>query len=302
MVSKNTEQLEGEIDKDYVTVASRERQLDKDTSKITFKIKIGTGLAWSFTVVGLFLIVYGILKTGSTDGLLKLNELGDFLSGTLASAWALAGMFFIYVSFLAQTLELKQAKVDTLYARIEMKQSRLEVMKQKEALDYQIDTSKLNQYENLFFSFLELLSRSIQTFSVNQMLGYDSVVKGLNASKIGLSNLHMDFEQRNDIDDLTAYASFKRRVKLNWGDFLPTFLVIIKHLKLRQSDSHREYLLDILRIKIPKNFRILLFYEIALFGKVETKDIIVELDFFKDFIEGDGLLFKEHVRLFDRFK
>ena len=89
-----------------------ERVKTKEEEKLESHIKIFSRLGWSFVVLGAGFFIFGLYQHFYTPDL-DLNELGSYLGGTVGSLWALAGLFFIYVAFLGQ-------KVEMLYQREEL--------------------------------------------------------------------------------------------------------------------------------------------------------------------------------------
>lgn len=93
---------------------------------------------------------------------MSLNELGDFLAGSMTSAWSLARLFFIYVAFLGQKQQMiyqqDQLKInneDLELNREEIKQTNETLKLQRKEMTKQNTTTKRQQFENLFFNLIQ---------------------------------------------------------------------------------------------------------------------------------------------------
>lgn len=161
------ERLEEKIEALNQKVESEQISLDSDPDKK--KIERFTKIAWSAVGIGAFFFLVGIYfffyPTCSIK--LSLNELGDYLAGSVGGLWALAGLFFIYVAFLGQKLQLKTQQLELKYSQIEVMSTRLELMGQKEQLVEQNATLRQQRFENTFFQLLSLHNEIIDTLQID---------------------------------------------------------------------------------------------------------------------------------------
>lgn len=123
-------------------------------------------MAWYLVVIGFVFALHGCINYAIFDKPpgFSLNLIGDYLSGTLSAIWSLAGLFFIYVSFLGQRQQILDQRLEMLYSQLDVKYTRLEMLGQKQELsnhrkEFEIDritTIIYNQY-NLFNAELQKL-------------------------------------------------------------------------------------------------------------------------------------------------
>lgn len=115
-------------------LTTKEKAVNEENKKLGRQINQFTKLAWAFIFIGIVIALVGVYSFIPDAGKTwKLNELGDFISGTVASLWSLAGLFFIYVAFLGQKQQLLNQQLEIMYNQAELQYTRLELKGQKEA-------------------------------------------------------------------------------------------------------------------------------------------------------------------------
>ena len=78
----------------------------------------------------------------------KLNEIGDFLSGSVGVIWGLAGLILVYVAFLGQKEQLINQGEELKLSREEQKLIRKEMKAQREQMELQNKAINNEQFEN----------------------------------------------------------------------------------------------------------------------------------------------------------
>lgn len=151
-------ELEKEIREASTRIEERQSKIESELENLSKKIIKFTSWAWGFVWVGFAVGVFSIIVfyCTNTEKGFGLNLLGDFLSGTVASIWSLAGLFFIYVAFLGQKQQLLNQQLEIMYSQLEVKYTRLELAGQKLEMKEQNETLKLQKFENTFFNLLSL--------------------------------------------------------------------------------------------------------------------------------------------------
>lgn len=159
--------LEERINEETKEAVLDQNALNKDP--VQRKITLFSWIAWIAVIVGFLLFVIGgyFFFNPSCSIQLSLNELGDYLAGAVGGFWALAGLFFIYVAFLGQMLQLRTQKLELKYSKIEVMSTRLEVMGQKEQMMEQNATLRQQRFENTFFQLLSLHNEIINTLQID---------------------------------------------------------------------------------------------------------------------------------------
>jgi hypothetical protein len=128
--------------------------------------------AWVFVFIGIGIFIACVFYLFFNDKA-KINEVGDFIGGVVGSLWALAGLFFIYIAFIGQKVEIKLQQEDLTLTREELQKTK-EVFKQQSRimLNQQSDTT--------FFNLLENHRKLIDSFKKGNRNYYDnnSLVSG----------------------------------------------------------------------------------------------------------------------------
>lgn len=151
-------ELEKEIREASTRIEGRQSKIESELEELSKKTIKFTSWAWIFVWVGFAVGVFSVFMfyfTNNEKGF-GLNLLGDFMSGTVASIWSLAGLFFIYVAFLGQKQQLLNQQLEIMYSQLEVKYTRLELAGQKLEMKEQNETLKLQKFENTFFNLLSL--------------------------------------------------------------------------------------------------------------------------------------------------
>ncbi|MFN1217655.1 putative phage abortive infection protein [Chryseobacterium kwangjuense] len=151
-------ELEQEIREASIRIELRQSKIESELENLSKKIIKFTSWAWIFVWIGFAVGIVSIIifYNKNTENGFGLNLLGDFLSGTVASIWSLAGLFFIYVAFLGQKQQLLNQQLEIMYSQLEVKYTRLELAGQKLEMKEQNETLKLQKFENTFFNLLSL--------------------------------------------------------------------------------------------------------------------------------------------------
>ncbi|WP_439131563.1 hypothetical protein [Polaribacter sp.] len=151
--------IEKEIEDSKNRIEERQHLIEIKLSKLDSKIKNYSNWAWFFVILGVIIIMissYYFIKMTDVEKF-ELNLLGDFLSGSVASIWSLAGLFFIYVAFLGQKQQLLNQQLEIMYSQLEVKYTRLELAGQKAEMKLQNETLKIQKFEKHLFSNVEFI-------------------------------------------------------------------------------------------------------------------------------------------------
>ncbi len=117
-----------DLSRDFEKLETKRAEIEEEVSNIKTKTIKFSNWAWFLVFLGMIPFAIGILLFFLSEcQITTLSELGDFLSGTSASIWSLAGLLFIYVAFLGQRQQLLNQELEILYNRFELKATRLEL-------------------------------------------------------------------------------------------------------------------------------------------------------------------------------
>lgn len=119
---------------------SSNQEENERLEKIEKSITIYRVIAFACIIIG-FLCLAVVWYQNKYVHPMKWNEVGDYLGGTMVGFWSLAGLFFIYVAFLGQRLDIQLTKQ--------------ELAETREIQAKQASTQSQQQFENLFFSLID---------------------------------------------------------------------------------------------------------------------------------------------------
>ena len=305
--------IEKEIEDSKNRIEERQSKIELDLSKLDSKIKNYTKWAWYFVTIG-FLVailssVYFAFMTFGKE--FELNLLGDFLAGSVASIWSLAGLFFIYVAFLGQKQQLLNQQLEIMYSQLEFKHTRLELIGQKKEMKLQNETLRTQKFENTFFQMLNLLSDSVNSLILRTEDGKANVIiaSGRNCFE------KFDLEVRNNIYSLNgfknwielegitiekainSYENIYYQRKSDLSHYFRTLYHIIKFIdKSKIKIQGKKQYISIARAQLSSYEQILLFYNcIHENGNEKFKTLIERYTLFKN-IDESLIYNKNHLK------
>lgn len=289
--------IEKEIEESKNRIEGRQREIEISLSKLDSKIKIYSNWAWFFVAFGLLIIIissiYFAQMTYGNE--FELNLLGDFLSGSVASIWSLAGLFFIYVAFLGQKQQLLNQQLEIMYSQLEVKYARLELSGQKAEMIAQNETLKVQKFENTFFQMLNLLNSSINSLDIKEHGEtthsgrdcFEYFYNGLRNKVYGISD---EFKRFDDIKNATieqtikAYNVFYYYNKSDLSHYFRTLYHIIKFINQSDINNKKQYI-SVTRAQLSSYEQVLLFYNCIHYnGEEKFKPLIENIPYLKTFI------------------
>ncbi len=139
----------------------------------------------------------------------------------MASLWALAGLFFIYVGFLGQRLQINYQRIDLIQNRDELELTREELKGQKEQMEEQNKMFNQQQFENFFFN---------QLSNIREIISYSilSSYTGSIAFDKSIYNLFSKYKQSTK--DRIKYTEIIDVFKANHGNTYTPFIHSIENL------------------------------------------------------------------------
>ncbi len=262
--------LEQEIKEASARIQARQSEIKSELNTLDSKIKKYTNWAWGFVWSGfgisVFSIIYYLCKYKEAD--FGLNLLGDFLGGSVASVWALAGLFLIYVAFLGQNQQLLNQQLEIMYSQLEVKYTRLELVGQKEEMKLQNETLLNQKFENTFFELLTLfnsivnsldLRKTIKTIVATGRDCFETFYKYLTTETrtiIGQNNALVSTSMPQAI---RAYEKVYNDNKSDLSHYFRTIYHIFKFIDSSNVEDKRRYA-SIARAQLSSHEQVLLFY------------------------------------------
>ena len=300
--------LEKEIKDASERLESRKIEIETTIDGLSSKIDTYTKWAWGFVIIGVAITLFGVIMylcTNDESGY-GLNLLGDFMSGTVASIWSLAGLFFIYVAFLGQKQQLLNQQMEIMYSQLEVKYTRLELAGQKAEMSKQNRTLKQQKFENTFFQLLanhNSIVNSLDLWRNNRNTGREVLAQGRDCFVIFYNRFDSKIpkpENENSIEFiLEKYLEFFRENVSDLGHYFRNLYHIIKFIEESNIDSKKRYT-NFVRAQLSAGELSLLFYNcLSELGSEKFKPLIEQYSLLKN-MDYSLLFNKEHLDIYDK--
>lgn len=302
--------LEAEIENSTKRIESRKLEIDTELQQLVDQIEKYTTWAWRFVwfgaVIAFISIIFYLCK--NNDNGFGLNLLGDFMSGTVASIWSLAGLFFIYVAFLGQKQQLLNQQLEIMYSQLEVKYTRLELSGQKVEMKEQNNTLRQQRFENTFFQLLGLFNsivnsldiRNIRTLAVTTsgrdcfVVFYKRLANHINSIMYGDGSDMQDLSEATAVQAVEAYDILYSENKSDMSHYFRTIYHIIKFIDKSEIEDKKQYI-SIARAQLSSYEQILIFYNcLHENGNRKFKPLIEKYALFKN-IDSSLLVNQEHL-------
>ncbi|WP_051941765.1 putative phage abortive infection protein [Maribacter forsetii] len=260
--------LESEISEASIRIQSRQAEINEEIIALEVKTKSYTGWAWGFVWAGFVLSIISVILyiCKNTDAGFGLNLLGDFLGGSVASLWSLAGLFLIYVAFLGQKQQLLNQQLEIMYNQLEVKYTRLELAGQKEEMKLQNQTLLNQKFENTFFQLLTLFNSIIDSLDLRNKESKQIISTGRDCFydfyKRFTSHVARHGGNKEDIPIqyvIKAYNIVYDGNKADLSHYFRTIYHIFKFINDSEIDNKNRYA-SIARAQLSSFEQILLFY------------------------------------------
>lgn len=302
--------LEQEIKDASARIQTRQSEIKSELETLETKIKKYTNWAWSFVWTGfalsLFSVIYYLCKYDHTE--FGLNLLGDFLGGSVASVWALAGLFLIYVAFLGQKQQLLNQQLEIMYSQLEVKYTRLELAGQKREMILQNKTLLNQKFENTFFQLLTLFNEIISTLDLRRKNDNIIIATGRDCfekfykSQEGILKRYIGEE--NSLEDakievtVRSYSYIYDKNKADLSHYFRTIYHIFKFIDESKITDKKRYA-SIARAQLSSYEQMLLFYNcLHINGKKKFKPLIEKYSIFKN-IDSNLIFNSEHLNEYE---
>lgn len=285
------ESIETRIEKKSEELEKRQVNLEIDSKSIDRKINFFTWLAWICIILGLGVLILGF-SLFFWKKIPDLNELGGFLSGTLASVWSLSGLFFIYVAFLGQKKQLLLQQIELLNSQLEVMYTQSELKGQKEAMNTQNDLITQQQFENTFFKLMENQIDLVKSMKINKkapgtstvntvIVGKPCMIEIINEINRGIGIfLEQGFNSPLE-KQLTSYKQSYSKYSGLLSYYFRNLYNIIKFVHESRMENKKRYTNFIRAQFSPAEIEILVYNGISHFGVKKFKTLIEEYSLLK---------------------
>ncbi|WP_053990017.1 putative phage abortive infection protein [Mangrovimonas sp. TPBH4] len=290
-------------------IISRQSEIEKEIILLNSKITFYTNCAWIFVYAGaaitFFSVIFYIFKNKDTE--FELNLLGDFLGGSVASIWSLAGLFLIYVAFLGQKQQLLNQQLEIMYSQLEVKYTRLELAGQREEMATQNDTLLNQKFENTFFQLLTLFNGIVNSLDLRNgsrviiSSGRDCFKTFYNSLRAETKNAigqNTPFVSAPIIQTIKAYDKVYNQNKSDLSHYFRTIYHIFKFIDDSTIENKKRYA-SIVRAQLSSYEQVLLFYNcIHSNGLKKFKPLIEQYAILKN-LDEDLILSPNHLNEYE---
>lgn len=304
MTENNIDNSDLILNKWDLNLKIKKKKIKSQIKKLKKEIKFYSGTAWSLVIFGFIISLISIIYFFRIESLkepnnnFNLNELGDFLSGSVAAIWSLAGLLFVYVAFLGQKQQLLQQQLEILFNQFELKQNRLELKNQRLEMTLQNDTLKIQKFENTFFQMLSLFHSIVNSMEIKDF--NDDTIKGRecfrhllilfdktiysyisNNFKTNPSKL-ININEINKEQIIEIYEMFYSKYRNHLSHYFRTYYHIIKLIHKTEDIDKNRYI-SIARAQLSSSEQVLLFYNcLHKNGRERFKPLIEEYTLFNN--------------------
>jgi hypothetical protein len=305
-----------DINEDIKDLEKEELELSHQVKALDKKITVFNYIGWIAIILGVILGIVGVIYLLNKQGLddLKLNELGDFLGGTVASMWSLAGLFFIYVAFLGQQKQMLLQNLEIKISRLELKATRAELEGQKEQMIIQNQTSIQQAFENTFFSLLQSQREIIKSLSGHvyvpsgELHGrdyhsegkeyIDNVVKVINYYIFRMKfNIETVDKEAHEKFVLEQYELIVKNKQSELGHYFRHLYHIIKYIDKSEVVDKEKYI-DLVQAQMSDEELVITFYNgLSKYGVKNFYPLLDKYSFLEN-IQNRGEVFKFHTQIF----
>jgi len=298
--------LEQEIKEASARIKNRQSEIKVELNSLDIKITKYTNWAWGFVWAGfgltLFSVIFYVCKFSGDE--FGLNLLGDFLGGSVASVWALAGLFLIYVAFLGQKQQLLNQQLEIMYSQLEVKYTRLELAGQKEEMKLQNETLLSQKFENTFFELLTLFNSIVNSLDIrrsnNSIIAtgrdcFETFYDNLKTETWLISGNSNALVSVSAPQAIIAYENLYSKNKSDLSHYYRTIYHIFKFIDSAQVADKSRYA-SIARAQLSSHEQVLLFYNcLHKNGLKKFKPLIEKYSIFKN-LDRELILSPNHLK------
>ena len=308
--------FEKELNDESQRLDISKQQLEDEITLLIAKIEKYTKWAWFSVCIGLIIglipfFVY--FKLDTTSDFAGLNLLGDFLAGSVGSIWSLSGLFFVYIAFLGQKVQILHQRIDIMAGQQELKYARLQIMGQKKEMEIQNETLLKQNFENTFFELLKHLKITIDNLKLVHESGTKSGI-GIQAFRFFYEELKLQtnvlmhkltkqgYQSAPIAQTVASFNEVFSLYKTSLNPYYKTVFLIIKFID-ESSIIEKKFYISIIRSQLSDFEKIFLFYRGLTIDwdvdeNVTLHDFIGKYGIFSD-LQEDLLFNRSHLKAYE---
>ena len=285
---------------DFKKIINDEKKINKDVTHLATTVSLFTKFAWTLIILGVLAGAFALADK------LFLNEFSN-ISGIMA--WAvlcflvLAGLFFIYTSFLSQKQQILMTHIETKFNEIELKTTHIEHEVLKARFEELHDSVKQERFESTFFQLLSVQNVIVNSLEItkNNENNESVSVKGRDSFTV----LFQKFLQKarfvydSDFNKIMShYEEFYNENHAELGHYFGNLYHIIKFVDTSAIADKEKYI-NFVRAQLSGYELGLLFYNcLSKFGKESFKPLVEKYGLFKN-IPKTIIIDPSHPKMFE---
>lgn len=293
------EEFEKELADESERLEIAKKLIEEEILKENVKIERYTKLAWYSVylgaAIGFIALFHFPFLSNTSKEFGGLNLLGDFLAGSVGSIWSLSGLFFVYIAFLGQKVQILHQRIDIMAGQQEIKYTRLQIMGQKKEMEIQNETLQQQNFENTFFQLLKYFNSTISNLKLVNQIGTKSGI-GSDAFKFlydelkSTTHLLTNYENKHNYQNasveqmIISFSAIYDLYKTQLSVYFKTLYLVLELVDSSKS-SNKELYMSIIRAQLSSYELIILFYHGLCTGFnedyisfIEEYDLLCDID------------------------
>lgn len=245
---------------DFSKLISEEKILNKDVARVSQSMSVFSKIAWVLIIIGILAGAFGLI-----DKLVlkRFTEISGLTGWVVICFWLLAGLFFIYTTFLGQKQQMLITKIETKFNEIELKTTSIEHEVLKHRFNQLHDSIRQERFESTFFQLLSVHNVIVNSMDIIKITANESTIaKGRDCFQI----LFQQFLQKtrfvydSNFDKIMkSYDDFFYENQADLGHYFGNLYHIIKYVDTSEADDKIKYT-NFVRAQLSSYELALLFY------------------------------------------
>ncbi len=245
---------------DFQKLMSEEKHLNKNVTHTGQIMSVFSKIAWVLIIIG---VLAGIFALTDKFVLKKFTDISGLMAWVVFSFWALAGLLFLYTSFLGQKQQILVTKIETKFNEIELKTTAIEHEVLKHRFNQLHDSIKAERFESTFFQLLNVHNVIVNSMKIIKTTEEESItITGRDYFAI----LFQQFLQKarfvydsDPVKIMKHFEDFFHENQADLGHYFGHLYHIIKYVDTSEIEDKKKYT-NFVRAQLSNYELALLFY------------------------------------------
>jgi hypothetical protein len=267
---------------------------DPMVMRLESRIALYTWFAWVLIAIGFLTLVVPLLSDAFGYTLFQLppNEIGDYAAGITGSLFALAGVFFLYIAFLGQRIQILLQQYEIRQTQEEIRLQTSAIQAQNEQLQEQNEEQHRTAFENNFFQLVSLLASLRDDLKYKELVGPE-LMRHVFQEFIKAHRLHTNQMKCHTAAE-TIDQSFDRvyvALGFNLDHYFRNVYTVMKYIKQNENKNEERFYSNILRAQLSDiELKLIFYYGLTPIAAEKFKPLIEEFHMLKHLRMGRGQL------------